>query len=350
MTTKDQTTTRLPKSTFRHAATVAATLALLASATAAHAGEIMLVNAFDQSISRLVTYQYTADGSGNFSASSRTTLAVNDYNGWVVDGPSTGTVPYKFGFQGTGLTKYTSTGAQPVQYTSGNNVVINPQMQAVESSSGTVYLRNDNRSNNYYGQFGIAAVTPSGAFSVVTTTQGNGLAIGPDGYLYQANWTQGSTGSIEKFSTSGTDLGQFAAYSGSTPTELAFDSNGNLFGLVNGTRLDEWSSTGTYMGTFKSGLPATLVCCSNAPNTFAIDSNDNFWWSQGAGSLYKITPGGTVSTFDFSSSGIQARSVAILDTGNAAPEPSTGLLIAGTGLLLAGRSRKLAQRLNKSGL
>ncbi len=218
-------------------------------------------------------------------------------------------------------------------------------MQGVESSSGTVYFRNDNRQNGYYAQFGIAAVTPSGAMSIVTTTQGNGLAIGPDGNLYQANWTQGSTGSIEKFSTSGTDLGQFAAYSGNTPTELAFDSNGDLFALIGDTRIDEWGPTGSYIGTFKSGLPNTFACCSNAPNNFAIDSDNNIWLAHGSGSIYEITSGGTVTNFDFSNSGIQARSVAILNTGSAAPEPSTALLLAGAGLLLAGRGRKLAQQL-----
>ena len=353
MTTNNKTTRRLPKSSFRHAATAAAALTLLASATAAHAGQILLVNAIDQVNGGIATYRYAADGSGNFSASSRT-LVTTDLrnNNWLVNGPSTGTVPYLWETDAFGGIKRYSTSGTSQQYVQAAVGFANNQSQSVEDSSGNAYVRIfSNSSSGHNGA--IEKFDTSVTGTLLVATQGSGLAIGPDGNIYQANWIQGnqSTGSIEKYSTSGTDLGQFAAYSGNTPTELGFDSHGDLFALIGNTRIDEWGPTGSYIGTFKSGLPNTLGGGrAQDPNSMAIDGNDNIWLAQGYGSLYKISPTGTVTNFDLSNSGLAAYSVAILNTGNAAPEPSTALLLAGAGLLFAGRGRKLVHRFNKSSL
>jgi len=76
------------------------------------------------------------------------------------------------------------------------------------------------------------------------------LAFDASGNLYVSNYYNNS---IEKFSSTGTDLGAFASGLHG-PAGLAFDASGNLYvSNVNGT-IEEFSSTGTDLGAFASGL------------------------------------------------------------------------------------------------
>ncbi len=328
MTTNEQGKTQ---SASRQTLPLAALLALLGTATAANAGQILLVNAIDSVHGGIATYSYAPDSNGNFVASSRTLLTSSLRNSnWLVQGPAGATVPYLWETDAyAGINRYSTTGvsqqyAQPVSDCD--------QCQSVEDSFGNAYVKQVNTSK-------IAKIAPDGSGGLITSTGSNGLTIGPDGYLYTQPF---STGVIEKYTTGGADAGQFAAYSGVGVSQLAFDSHGNLFGL-SGNNLVEWNSTGSYLGVFKSGLPGTLGGGrSQDPNSFAIDGNDNIWLAQGYGSLYKITANGTLTNFDLSNSGLQAFSVAVLDTGAATPEPSTGLLLLGAGCLCALGRRRFA--------
>ena len=96
-----------------------------------------------------------------------------------------------------------------------------------------------------------------------------GIAIDGSGNIYAANW---GTNTVEKFSSTGTDLGVFAASNLNHPAGLAFDRNGDLY-VANywGTTIEEFSPGGTDLGTFASGLnaptasPLTAAAISTRP-------------------------------------------------------------------------------------
>ena len=75
---------------------------------------------------------------------------------------------------------------------------------------------------------GIEKFDSSGNESLFANIVGSGLAFDSSGYLYVAN---GNNNTIEKFDSSGTDLGVFADSGLNVPAGLAFDGSGNLFVL-----------------------------------------------------------------------------------------------------------------------
>lgn len=313
---------------------LAALLALFGTATAAHAGQILYVNAINTGTGAIATYSFSQNGSGDFSASTMSLVTTGLRNSdWLVQGQTGATVPYLWETDAYG-------GAQ--QYTSAGTALLYTQpypsinqSQSVEDSSGNIYTRN-------YPNFYIGKTTPGGTGTgSFVSVSGSGLAIDPSGIIYSAQ-----NGNIEKYSGSGADLGVFATYTGGAPSQLQFDSKGDLFGLVNNTTLVEWGSTGSYLGIFASSLPNTLGGGrSQDPNSFAIDGKDNIFLAQGYGSLYEISSTGTVSTFESTSSGFQMYSVAVLSV-QTTPEPSTGLLFLGAASFLLWGSRKYGKRVN----
>ncbi len=319
---------------YRLGVCLATVLALFGAATAAQAGEILLVNAIDSVHGGIATYAYSQDGSGNFIAGSRSLLTASLRNSdWLTSGPNGTAVPNLWETDAYGgINRYSSAGTS-LNYVQ-PTVLIDNQSQSVEDASGNAFVRESNTA-------GIEKVSPDGSSAHLISAGSGGLAIGPDGNLYTALYS----GGIEKYSTSGSDLGQFGAYSGQ-PTQLAFDSHGDLFGLIGNTRIDEWGPDGTYLGIFKSGLPNSFGGGRRQdPNSFAIDSQNNIWLAQGYGSLYQITPNGTVTNFDGSNAGLQMFSVAVLDvTPSDAPEPATGFLFLGAGTFLVWGRRQLERR------
>ncbi len=106
------------------------------------------------------------------------------------------------------------------------------------------------------------------------------------GTLYVANY---GGGTIDTINSSGV-ISTFASpFSG--PDFLATDSGGNIYvSLSFGTTIEKYSSTGTDLGTYASGL--------STPQGLAFDSSgDLFVANTGTNSILKITSGGTTSTF-----------------------------------------------------
>lgn len=98
------------------------------------------------------------------------------------------------------------------------------------------------------------------------------------------------TNKIEKYSTTGTDLGTFANHSLSYPAGLAFDSTGNLYAAnqLFGPYIEKFSLGGVDLGHFASGPSLNL------PTGIAVD---------GIGNLYVANQGAT-SVERFSSLGL----------------------------------------------
>ena len=104
-------------------------------------------------------------------------------------------------------------------------------------------------------------------------------------YLYVAN-LQSNT--IEKYSSTGTDLGVFASTGLSSPAGLAFDSRGNLYVANSGNNtITEYNSSGAELGVFAStGL--------RNPEGLAIDSHGNLYAANnGNSTIEKFSSTGT---------------------------------------------------------
>jgi hypothetical protein len=308
---------------------LAALAALFGAAGGARASEVLYVTATAPG-SCCTTYSYTQDASGNFSAATQTQIpTMGGQSAWMVQGPTGVTVPYVWLTNSyVDTEQFTIAGVPVGNYGGGCD-----QCQSVEDASGDVFFRQANTNRLY-------EVSAAGTETEISATSGNGLTIGPDGNLYSAQYSSQNGDYIEEFSPTGTELGVYATYSGSTPFELAFDGEGDLFGLANNT-IVEWAAGGGSQTTLVTGLPGTLGGGrSQDPNSFAIDSEGDIFLSQGYGSLYEITPSGSVSTLVSANAAnsFEMYSVAVLDV-NTTPEPSTGLLFlsCGSGLIWASR-------------
>jgi trimeric autotransporter adhesin len=185
---------------------------------------------------------------------------------------------------------------------------------------GNVYVAN-------YGGSTINKFTPSGAGSVFATSANGlglptGLAFDGTGNLYVANV---QSDSIEKFTPGGS--GSVFAHSGlSIPYGLTFDQAGNLYAANSGGGIEKFSSSGADLGAF--------VTLDNSAVGLAFDNQGNLYaanpWDD---AIDKITPQGSTSVLTtYFMNGPQF--IAIV------PEPSTlALLTVGLGATLAMRRR-----------
>ena len=140
----------------------------------------------------------------------------------------------------------------------------------------------------------ILKITPAGAATnFATGITPAGIAFDATGNLFAIN-TAG-TGSIVKYTPSGTPTSFVSNLGGGGPTGLAFDANGNLYvsfsgnNMVGGGSIAKFAPNGT-RSPFASGLflPAGL----------AVDSANNLFVADlGSGSIFRFTSTGTKTTF-----------------------------------------------------
>lgn len=106
-----------------------------------------------------------------------------------------------------------------------------------------------------------------GVFASTNLSEPYGLVFDPAGNLYVSN----DTNEVSIFSPSGAALGSF--YGGSTPTQMVFDSSGNLnVTELNGSTVFKFSPTGSPLGALITGL--------NTPYGLAIDGAGRFYVSE----------------------------------------------------------------------
>jgi sugar lactone lactonase YvrE len=140
----------------------------------------------------------------------------------------------------------------------------------------------------------IVKITASGVqTNFATGITPAGIAFDAAGNLFAINIA--ATGSIVKYTPSGTMTTFVSSLGGGGPTGLAFDANGNLFvsfagnNMIGGGSIVKFAPNGT-ASPFASGLflPAGL----------AVDSADNLYVADlGSGSIFRFTPTGTKTTF-----------------------------------------------------
>jgi DNA-binding beta-propeller fold protein YncE len=129
------------------------------------------------------------------------------------------------------------------------------------------------------------------------------LAIDKAGNIYVI---ESLTNSIEKFSPTGQDLGTFASLLNS-PNRMAFDSAGNLY-VTDGSQLDKYSPTGAQLGSFFLG---------GAPIGLAIDSSDTLYVANTAYNIISKYSTSGQSLGVFASSGLDfTESLAFDQAGN----------------------------------
>jgi sugar lactone lactonase YvrE len=225
--------------------------------------------------------------------------------------------------------------------------------------SGNLYVTGQDSSDHV-----LEKVTPGGVASVIhdfgSSTTPAGLAFDSAGNLFIA--TYGSADTIEKFSSTGADLGAFASTPGTSSQghisrSLAFDGAGNLYVTtqLNNT-IWKYAPNGS-KSVFASGGPL------DNPYGLAFDSAGNlFTVSLGNDKIVKFSPDGSSSTvFATSANGLNGpQFLAITDDNGvplplanqatATPLPSSAL----AGLVLLGgmgvwKSRRLGARDDLSG-
>jgi streptogramin lyase len=115
-----------------------------------------------------------------------------------------------------------------------------------------------------------------------------GLAFGTNGVLYVGN---DGANLINRVSTSGF-VSVFATNT-VQPYGVAFDSKGNLYAAC------QSSPAGRVRMITPQGVVTNFSPTITAPYGLAIDAGDNVFVTSSSGSIYKITPAGTSSTFSF---------------------------------------------------
>lgn len=135
------------------------------------------------------------------------------------------------------------------------------------------------------GGIGIERFDSSGNASDFATIEfPQGLAFDTQGNLYVANHVQNT---IEKFSSTGVDLGAFAAAGMDGPEALAFDGRGNLYvANFDGDTVEKFDSAGNASLFASSGL--------DSPIGLAFDSSGNLYVvNRDSDTIEKFSPTGT---------------------------------------------------------
>ena len=183
----------------------------------------------------------------------------------------------------TNLIKYSSTGTFLFSIATG---LVYAQGVAVDHA-GNVYV--GDASANKIEKFSSTG-SDLGTFASSGLSAPRGLAFDTAGNLYVVN---SGNSTVEKFSPTGTDLGVFAGSPLSGPFALAFDAAGNLYVSNGGSwDIDKFSSTGTFLGVFTHGNIYNGGGMG-VPGGLAFDSADNLYVANSNSSIEKFTPTGT---------------------------------------------------------
>jgi DNA-binding beta-propeller fold protein YncE len=144
----------------------------------------------------------------------------------------------------------------------------------VLAHADTIYVSCGNLHEKYYGYGTIEKFDSSGNGSVLASGLYNpmGLAFDSSGNLYAANFGS-SSGTIDRFSPSGTYLGTFYSTASDMPSGLAIDSSDNLY-VTEHSVIEKISPSGTDLGTFASA-PGSYW-----PVGLAFDSSGNLYMTR----------------------------------------------------------------------
>lgn len=118
-------------------------------------------------------------------------------------------------------------------------------------AAGNLYVTNAFGGPTHTGS--VVKFTPDGVGSIFADSGfqlAYGLAIDSAGNIYVSNF---NSSTIEKFSSTGTDLGVFASAGVNLPHGMIFDRAGNLYVANNGNAsIEKFSPTGVDLGLFAS--------------------------------------------------------------------------------------------------
>jgi hypothetical protein len=140
----------------------------------------------------------------------------------------------------------------------------------------------------------ILKITPAGvATNFATGITPAGIAFDAVGNLFAIN-TAG-TGSIVKYTPSGTPTPFVSNLGGGGPTGLAFDSNGNLYVSFAGNQM---IGGGSIVKFAPNGTPSPFASGLFLPAGLAVDGANNLYVADvGSGSIFRFTPTRTKTTF-----------------------------------------------------
>ena len=207
-------------------------------------------------------------------------------------------------------------------------------------------VRADNLFVSDYGNHTVVKIDSSGVGTVFISSITNpaGLAFDSLGNLYVAN---ANSNLIEKFSSTGTDLGVFASTGMNNPAAMVFDGSGNLYVANRAINtVEKFSSAGTDLGVFADASDGLSI-----PTGLAFDASGKLYVSTtGSGpSIHVFTGAHTGSLYASTSDGLsQPVGMAFDSSGNLyvannnSPgntiekftAPHTGATFASTGLTL----------------
>ncbi len=139
----------------------------------------------------------------------------------------------------------------------------------------------------------ISKIRPDGTISTFAHTNGQGLAFGPSGDLFETlNTVPLGTGAIGDIAPNGTVSVLYRNAGLNSPFGLAFDRSGNLYVSNEGNNTISKITPNGQVSTFVSANEGL----SN-PRGLAFDKNGNLYVANYFGGISKVTPTGVVSTF-----------------------------------------------------
>ena len=222
--------------------------------------------------------------------------------------------------------KFTPAGSSSVYANNAGAGVLDGNNLAFDQSGNLFTVQNS-------GQ--LLKIAPGGGSGSVlaTVTVSRGITVDGSGNVVLAGY---QTGSVYKISPGG-GVSTFAAGL-NQPYGVVYDSAQNLYVLIQGPlantgSIHKYSSSGTDLGTFLSGL--------NSPFGLTIDENDNLYVANtGQGQILKVTPGGSSSVFATA----DANSVYSITYFAAVPETSTWASIVFLGAIGGGTAWRRLKR------